>query len=64
MPTSVAPLEAIAWTVAYKSLFLVFSRNPSNTFGVIIVVSDLWSHSLRWNKLKLVAFFNADLNVI
>ena len=28
-----------------------------------IVVSDLWSDSLRWNKLNLAYFFNAELNV-
>ena len=34
MSTAVTALEDIAWTVAYKSLFLLFSHDLSNTFGV------------------------------
>ena len=58
MPTAVAPLEDLAWTVA------LFPRSIKPIWCVIMVVSDLWSDLLRWNKLKLVPFFNADLNVI
>ena len=55
MQTAVAPLEDIAWTVAYKSLFLLFSRE--HIWCVFIVVSDLQSDSLRWKKLKLAPYF-------
>ena len=51
---------SVAWNVAYKSLFLPFSRDPSNAFGVI-VVSDLWSDSLRRSKLKLAMMISMSL---
>jgi hypothetical protein len=42
MPTAVTPLEEQPWIVANKSLPALFPRS------IIIVVSDLWSDSLRW----------------
>jgi hypothetical protein len=37
---------------------------PNVFNGAIIVVSDLWSDSLRWNKLECAPFFRTDFNVI
>ena len=65
MPTAITPLEDIAWTVAYKSLFLLFSSDPSNTFGVSSYWSLIYGQTRSGGtNLNLRFFPNADLNVI
>ena len=64
MPTAVAPLEDSLDCSLQKPIHALVPRSIKHIWCVIIVVSDLWSDSLTWNKFKLAPFFNTDLNVI
>ena len=64
MPTAVTPLEDSLESSLQKPIPALFPRSIKKKLCVFIVVSDLWSDSLRWKKLKLAPFFNAALNVI